>query len=210
VYGDGLCHLPLQIWEASGHGGTTPGTGNGCRMTMGTPESTAPKQSPRWPKGRSGNPKGRPRGARNRATMAAEVLLDGQAEALTQVCIDRALRGDMVALRLCLERLVAPRKDRPVRVQLPSLHTPTDILVAMRAVIEAVRCGDLTPDEGERVTRVIEQARKAMEVVELDARLRAVEERIELEKPRRTFNDGHICDEAPQGGGQPSNPPHIL
>ena len=77
-----------------------------------------------------------------------------------------------------------PRKDRPVRVKLPLLHTPIDVLVAMRAVIEAVQCGDITPDEGERVTRVIEQARKAMEVVELDARLRTVEERIAMEKPK--------------------------
>src|SRR5215831_6568815 len=34
---------------------------------------------------------GRPKGARNRATVAAEALLDGQAEALTRKAIERAL-----------------------------------------------------------------------------------------------------------------------
>jgi len=33
-------------------------------------------------KGRSGNPAGRPRGSRNRSTLAAQALLEGEAEAL--------------------------------------------------------------------------------------------------------------------------------
>ena len=32
-------------------------------------------------KGQSGNPAGKPKGARHRATLAAEALLDGEAEA---------------------------------------------------------------------------------------------------------------------------------
>ncbi len=157
---------------------------------MGTPESTGKIQDSRFQKGVSGNPQGRPRGARNRATMAAEALLDGQAEALTQACIDRALRGDSVALRLCLERLLPPRKDRPVRVKLPSIQTAADVLEAVKMVIEAIHCGEITPDEAERLTRVIEQARKAIETVEFEARLCAIEERVKSEKPQRTFNNG--------------------
>src|SRR5215208_5098195 len=65
---------------------------------------------------RPGNP-GRPAGARNRATLAALMLLEGEAEALTRRCIELALAGDTTALRLCLERLLP--KGRPVRLQLP-------------------------------------------------------------------------------------------
>jgi len=40
----------------------------------------APKQrGPPFPKGHSGNPRGRPPGARNAATVLAEQLLDGEA-----------------------------------------------------------------------------------------------------------------------------------
>jgi len=56
-------------------------------------------------KGQSGNPNGRPKGIRNKATMAAQELLDGEAEALTRKAIEKAMEGDMTALKLCLERI---------------------------------------------------------------------------------------------------------
>jgi hypothetical protein len=58
-------------------------------------EIAPPKQRDRpWPKGVSGNPAGKPRGRRNPATVAAESLLEGEAEALTRKAIDLALDGD--------------------------------------------------------------------------------------------------------------------
>ena len=50
-------------------------------------------------KGHSGNPNGRPKGARNKTTLAAQMLLDGEAEALTRKVIDMALEGDLVAIK---------------------------------------------------------------------------------------------------------------
>jgi hypothetical protein len=40
--------------------------------------------------GQSGNPAGKPNGARHAATLAAEALLDGEAEALTRKCVELA------------------------------------------------------------------------------------------------------------------------
>ena len=80
---------------------------------MTGPERTGRKQADtQFKPGQSGNPDGRPKGARNATTMALEALLDGQANALTQKAIDLALTGDMAALRLCLDRILPPRKDR--------------------------------------------------------------------------------------------------
>jgi hypothetical protein len=45
-------------------------------------------------RGHSGNPAGRPAGARNRKTLAASLLLDGEAEALTRKAVELALAGD--------------------------------------------------------------------------------------------------------------------
>ncbi len=65
--------------------------------------------------GQSGNPHGRPKGARNRATVVAEQLLDGEADTLTRKAIDLAKQGDTTALRLCIERILPPR-ERPASV----------------------------------------------------------------------------------------------
>lgn len=60
----------------------------------------------RFKPGQSGNPKGRPVGSRHKATLAAQELLDGEAQAITRKAIEKALEGDGIALRLCLERIV--------------------------------------------------------------------------------------------------------
>ena len=57
---------------------------------------------------------GRPKGSRNKATIAIDSLLEGQAEALTQTAISKALDGDSIALRLCMDRIAPPMKDKPV------------------------------------------------------------------------------------------------
>src|ERR1051325_4461056 len=72
-------------------------------------------------KGRSGKPAGRPPGSRNRATIAAEALLEGEAQALTRKAIELALEGDTTALRLCLERIVPQRKSRTVAFDTPRI-----------------------------------------------------------------------------------------
>jgi len=41
---------------------------------------------------------------------------------ITRKAIELAKRGDLVALRLCLERIVPPRRDRPVNFTLPEIN----------------------------------------------------------------------------------------
>src|SRR5580700_3153276 len=96
--------------------------------------------------GTSGNPKGRPRGSRNGTTMATEVLLDGEAERLTRMAVDKALAGDRLALRLCLERILPPRRDRPIAFDLPEIATVGDAVKASSAVLSACAAGN--PDTG--------------------------------------------------------------
>jgi hypothetical protein len=122
-----------------------------------------------------GNP-GRPKGARHRITVAAETLLDGEAEALTRKAIEMALAGDTAALRLCLERIVAPRRDRSVRFMLPPLQSPADAAAAMAAIAAGVASSSITPGEAAELVKLVEGYLKALEVTDFDQRLRAIEE----------------------------------
>jgi hypothetical protein len=122
-------------------------------------ENTERKQRGRpFAPGQSGNPKGRPKGARNRATVAAEALLEGEAEALTRKAIDMALGGDVTALKLCLERLVPPRKDRTIAFEMPR---PEDATQAFAALLAAIAEGRITIGEASAVAGLIETQRRA-------------------------------------------------
>ncbi len=138
---------------------------------------TAGKQRGRpFKKGSSGNPAGRSQGSRNKATLAIEALLDGEAEGLTRKAVDLALAGDTTALRLCLDRLCPPRKDRPVSFDLPPMKAPADAVAAMSALLAAVAKGDVTPGEAQTIAAVIEAQRRVIECEDHERRLRALEE----------------------------------
>src|SRR5258708_4192358 len=95
--------------------------------------------------GTSGNPNGRPKGSRNATTLALESLLDGEAEALTRKAVELALTGDIAALRLCLDRILPPRKDLPVSFDLPPMKASGDAVAAMAALVDAVAAGRPAP-----------------------------------------------------------------
>ena len=122
----------------------------------------------------SGN-SGRPKGSRNRASLAIESLLDGQVEALTQTAITRALEGDGIALRLCMERIAPVPKDKPVSFNLPKMKSAIKASEAAGDVLRAVCEGDLTPIEATRVMGLIDSYRRTLELTEIESRLQALE-----------------------------------
>jgi hypothetical protein len=130
----------------------------------------------KFQKGQSGNPKGRPKGSLNSATLAAQALLDGEAEALTRKAIEKAKEGDMAALRLCLERLCPSRRERLVAFETPVPTKAKDGPGAMGAVIKAVIGGEITPGEGQAVTAMLEAQRRAIETEDLARRVAALEQ----------------------------------
>jgi len=74
----------------------------------------------------------------NKATLATQALLDEEVEALTRKVVELAKEGNPVALRLCLERLLLPRKDRPINFTLPKVAEAADLPKALLAILEAV------------------------------------------------------------------------
>lgn len=132
--------------------------------------------------GQSGNPKGKPRGTLHKATRAVQALLDGEAEALTRKAIEKALEGCPVALRLCLERLLPVRKERPISLSLPKIEGAADLPAALARIMVAVAKGEITPGEGQAIAGLLENFRKGLELVDLEARVSVLEERKEQKR----------------------------
>ena len=121
-----------------------------------------------------GNP-GRPKGARHKTTLAIEALFEGEAEALTRKAIELAKEGDGPALRLCLDRLIPPRRDAPISIELPPVVCAADVVRASAAVLAAVAQGDISPDEAGRVMALLTAHKNIVETAELADRIAALE-----------------------------------
>lgn len=121
--------------------------------------------------------RGRPRGSRNKATLALQDMLGQHAEALVKKCVVMAMQGDTTAMRLCIERLLAPRKQSPVKFKLPPITTIAELAQAQITMLETLSRGQLTPAEAETIGNLFENRRRMVETEDLAARLQALERR---------------------------------
>ena len=128
--------------------------------------------------GQSGNLGGRPRGSLNKTTMAVQALLDGEAESLTRVAVGKALKGDLAALRLCLDRILPVRRERPITVALPEVSTIEGIVEALGVVTSAAAEGEITLGDAATLAGVLETKRKAIETLEIERRITAIEAQV--------------------------------
>jgi hypothetical protein len=130
---------------------------------------------PSAPRGRPfapGNP-GRKPGSKNRTTVVATALLDGEAEVLMRKAIEIAKAGDRDMLKFLLGRIL-PR-DRRVKLDLPRLEFADDAVTALGEIVEAIAAGEITPSEAAAVATLVDVQRRAIDQAEIERRLAAIE-----------------------------------
>lgn len=138
-------------------------------------------KAPGWKKGQSGNPRGRPKGSRNQATLLAIAAMEGELAEVVRVVIDAAKNGDMGAARLVVDKLIPATRERPLSIDLPAVATAEECAAAQAKVLSAVAAGDLLPSEGEVLAGLIEQQRRSLETSELSERLAVIETQLKKE-----------------------------
>jgi len=116
----------------------------------------------RFPPGRSGNPAGRPPGARNKSTLALEDALAARSEDLVDALLRSARDGKGAALRICFDRLAPLRKGRPVPFELPPLACHDDVVAAAAQIVMGMADGELTPAEAQDIFKVLEAFAKVL------------------------------------------------
>jgi hypothetical protein len=107
--------------------------------------------------GESGHPAGRPRGTRNRRSLAAESMFDDDGPEIIRQLIDLAKEGDIAAIRLWVDRICPRQKNRPVSCELPQMTTAADAVAAMGAITQAIGDGDLSAHEAAELAADLEQ-----------------------------------------------------
>ena len=120
--------------------------------------------------------RGRPKASQNKGTLLAQQLLEEHAEPLMRKCLLEALKGDRNALRLCVERILPPCRDRCIQLPRLPIGTAADLDISNQRVVHAVTDGKITPSEGETVVNILEDRRRILETRDLDSRLKALEQ----------------------------------
>jgi len=141
--------------------------------------STLKQRGRPFQKGQSGNPQGKPKGTRNRVLVALDRIGEDAAEAVLQAAVERAKGGDPRAVETILSRVWPARRGRPIAFDLPPIVNSTDLVGALAAVAGAVSGGIISPEEGQSIGALLEVQRRAIETVELEARIAALEQREE-------------------------------
>jgi len=139
-----------------------------------TDETTKPYH---FQPGQSGNPTGRPKGARTKVLAALDALGEGEAEAIVLAMVEKAKDGDAMAARSILDRVWPVRKGSRIQFALPPIEKPEQLPAAIASITQQVADGEISPDEGTLIVGLIEAQKRAVEMNELASRIAALESR---------------------------------
>jgi hypothetical protein len=129
----------------------------------------------RFQPGQSGNPAGRQPGSRNKRTILADRLFDDRAGTLTEAAIGLATVGDPAALRVCMDRVAPPLRQRPIEFALPELTTAAHAVTATNAIVQGVAHGELIADEADALMRLVRGFILVLAAADLERRITRIE-----------------------------------
>jgi len=122
--------------------------------------------------GQSGNPAGRPPGARNKKTLAVEAAYEAKAEEAVNDIMERAKNGDPAAMRLCMDRAVPAGRHRRFAFALPRIRTPEDAEAAIDVVMDGLADGVLSLADVAELLRIVERLLQMAESIREMKRVR--------------------------------------
>ena len=87
--------------------------------------------------------------------MTMEALLEGEADTITRKAIELAKAGDLIAIRIVMDRLLPVRRERSVSLDLPKINVASDLIAAAAALTDATAAGDITPGEAASLSNAV-------------------------------------------------------
>jgi len=124
-----------------------------------------------WPKGVSGNQKGRPKSA----SVELREQLSEHGTELVGKAVEMALAGDAQALRICLDRIAPPLKAQPAPIHV-DLDGAEGLAGVSRRLVDEAACGRVPADVASQLVSALGQVARITEIDELERRLAALEQ----------------------------------
>lgn len=131
----------------------------------------------RFAPGHSGNPAGMKPGTRHRATCLAEKLMAEGIERVVAGMVAAAEEGDAAAGRIIIDRIAPRARGRCVQLDLPRITSAADLVQALSVISDAMSRGDLSAEEAQAAASVLDNHRKAIETIDLERRIAALEQK---------------------------------
>lgn len=78
-------------------------------------------------------------------------------------------------MRICLGRIIAPRRERPIQLAIPAIRSASDIAAAMATIVRAAAQGTITPDEAFKLSQMVDTFVRAIDTSDFDRRLQILE-----------------------------------
>lgn len=119
---------------------------------------------------------GKIKGTRNRSVLALETVCYDNANELLLKMVTLGKEGDMTAARFVLERILPLAKGKRVKLDLPELKDMASIDQSMNVIVENMAEGEITLEEAETATRVIESKIKSFIQLSMEERMLKIEE----------------------------------
>lgn len=128
---------------------------------------------------------GRPKGSRNKITVALEMIGNENAEVVYQQLVDLALgrtkEGDINACKIILDRVYPPRKVNKYDLGYEGImNTVQDVNALSKHVLKMVVNGEISTEEAEAYGKIIEQRLKIIIDTDMAAKIESTCHKVDL------------------------------
>ena len=130
--------------------------------------------TPKFKKGISGNPSGRPAGQTPGAKL--RTTIEAKADDILQSVINAAVNGDMAACKMLLDRITPTLKPQAQAIILPVKETLSE---QGNEIIKATIGGEIPPDIGSQLITALSNQGKLVDFQEMVERLARIEKQLE-------------------------------
>jgi hypothetical protein len=119
--------------------------------------------------------RGRPRGSRNKSTIAMEDLLSEYSEPLARKAIVMGLQGDKTMLKMLLDPTLKACRALKANIGTIKVETLADLSSASMMIINKTTKGEISLDVAGGLSALLDGRRHVIETEDLEKRLRDLE-----------------------------------